>query len=347
MTRIPRNVIIFGPTWVGDLVMATANFAAIRRHFPDARITLLLKPGRHLVVDGSPDFDEVIVASSRTVADIWRLARRLRALRFDLALLFPNSLRSALISFLAGIPQRVGYRRDMRSFLLTDVIEYEREGTKRRPVPMPFFYGKLCEQVGVTLEDSSARLHVTEACEQAAREHIERLGIAPGEKLVGLHPGASFGSSKLWPGAHFAVTADALHREHGSRTILLVGPGEEAIANEIVRHMETPVINTSSDILPLDVLKPVIRDLQLLVTTDAGPRHYAAAFGTPVVTVMGPTDPRYSAVNLERSEVVRHDVPCGPCHLKVCPIDHQCMVGITPEEVLERVKDLDRQLGVF
>ncbi|MCH2376631.1 MAG: hypothetical protein MK538_20780, partial [Planctomycetes bacterium] len=100
MTRIPRNVIIFGPTWVGDLVMATANFAAIRRHFPDARITLLLKPGRHLVVDGSPDFDEVIVASSRTVADIWRLARRLRALRFDLALLFPNSLRSALISFL-------------------------------------------------------------------------------------------------------------------------------------------------------------------------------------------------------------------------------------------------------
>ncbi|MCH2376133.1 MAG: lipopolysaccharide heptosyltransferase II, partial [Planctomycetes bacterium] len=89
------------------------------------------------------------------------------------------------------------------------------------------------------------------------------------------------------------------------------------------------------------------RDLQLLVTTDAGPRHYAAAFGTPVVTVMGPTDPRYSAVNLERSEVVRHDVPCGPCHLKVCPIDHQCMVGITPEEVLERVKDLDRRLGVF
>ncbi len=111
--------------------------------------------------------------------------------------------------------------------------------------------------------------------------------------------------------------------------------------------MSTPVINTARHILGLDVLKPFIRDLTLLVSTDTGPRHYAVAFGTPVVVLMGPTDPRYSGLHLERTELIRHDVPCGPCHLKVCPIDHRCMVGITPEEVLERVETLDRRLGVF
>ena len=347
MATTPRNVIIFGPTWVGDLVMATANFAALRRGLPDARITLLLKPGRYKVLDGSADFDEVLTEPARTVGEIWRLVRRLRAQRFDTALLFSNSLRVALISFFAGIPRRIGYRRDVRSILLTDVVEYEREGAKRKPVPMPYFYGKLCESVGVPLDDPSAHLDVTDACERAASEQRERLGIESGERLVGLNPGASFGASKLWPAEHFAATADELHRAHGLRTILLVGPGEETIADDIERHMQTPVINTAQNILPLDVLKPIIRDLQLLVTTDTGPRHYAAAVGTPVVTVMWPTDPRYSAVNLDQSEVVRHDVPCGPCHLKVCPLDHRCMAGISPDEVLERVEALDRRVGVF
>ena len=134
---------------------------------------------------------------------------------------------------------------------------------------------------------------------------------------------------------------------YGLRSIIFLGPGEEGIGDAIEKRMETPVINTAPDILPLDVLKPVVRDLKLMVSTDTGPRQYAVAFEVPVVVVMGPTDPRYSGLHLERTEVIRHDVPCGPCHLKVCPIDHRCMVGITPEEVLERVEILDRRVGIF
>ncbi len=343
-----NNILIVGPSWVGDIVMATAALAAVRRTFPDARITMLLKPGRDRILEGFEAIDEVLIdRSGHSPLGLWRLSRELRSRRFDRALLLPNSLRVAALAFLARIPRRVGYRLGGRAILLTDVVECQREGKKRKPVPMPLFYRALCAKVGVAVEDTRPRLSVSSECEERASEYRARLGISEGEALIGLNPGASFGASKLWPPEHFARAADALHARYGLRSIIFLGPGEEGIGDAIEKRMETPVINTAPDILPLDVLKPVVRDLKLMVSTDTGPRQYAVAFGVPVVVVMGPTDPRYSGIHLERTEVIRHDVPCGPCHLKVCPIDHRCMVGITPEEVLERVEALDARLSIF
>ena len=278
---------------------------------------------------------------------MWRLARELKRERFDLAILFPASFRAALISFLAGIPRRVGYSRNGRTVLLTDPVQYEREGGRRRPVPMPILFAKLCQKAGVPSGDGRPRLHVTAECEAKAKEHRKALGITEGEELVGINPGASFGSSKLWPAGHFSKLADAITDRYGLRTIVLVGPGEEPIAHEIVSRARTKPIFNPSRLVPLDVLKPFVRDLKLLVTTDTGPRHYAVAFGVPVLVIMGSTDPRHTAINLEKTDVVRHDVPCGPCHLKTCPIDHRCMVGITPEEVLSRLEGLDQRVRVF
>ncbi len=328
--------------------MATASFADIRRAFPDARVTLLLKAGREKILDGSSDHDAVIFDRAGTsLARMWRLAGDLRSRRFDLALIFPNSFRAALLAWLARIPRRVGYRRGGRGILLTDAVSYEREGRKRLPVPMPEFYAKLCEEAGVHRGDGKPRLRVTPECEARAGDYRRALGVLDGERLVGINPGASFGASKLWPPAHFAALADAITKRWGLRTILLVGPGEEPIAAEIVSRMATTPLHDPSRLLPLDVLKPIVRDLALLVTTDTGPRHYAVAFGVPAAVIMGPTDPRYTAANLERTEVIRHEVPCGPCHLKECPTDHRCMAGIAPEEVLARIEDLDRRLSVF
>lgn len=328
--------------------MATGPLAAVRRAFPDARVTMLLKPGRDRILEGSEDIDELVIdRSGHSPLGLWRLSRELRSRRFDLALLLPNSLRVAVLAFLARIPRRVGYRRGGRAVLLTDPVAYEREGKKRKPVPMPLFYRALCEKVGVTVEDTTPRLRVSAECEARADEYRARLGIREGEALIGLNPGASFGASKLWPPEHFARAADALHERHGLRSIIFLGPGEESIGDAIEERMASPVINTSRDRVSLDILKPLVRDLKLMVSTDTGPRQYAVAFGVPVVVVMGPTDPRYSGIHLERTEVIRHDVPCGPCHLKVCPIDHRCMVGLTPEEVLAGVEALDRRVGIF
>ena len=344
----PQRILIRAPNWVGDVVMATSSFADVRRAFPAAHVAILAKPGRQKILEGSPDFDRFIPdEGGNSPSAIWRLSRELRAGRFDLALILPNSFRTALVCRLAGIPRRYGYRRNLRSLLLTDGVDYEREGGRRKPVPMPVFYAKLCEKAGIPRGDLRPRLFVPEACEERARALRRDLGIAEGERLIGINPGASFGASKLWPPERFSAAADALTQRHGLRTILFVGPGEESIAEAIRARMQTTPIYNPARLVPLDLLKPFIRDLELLVTTDTGPRHYAVAFGVPVVVVMGPTHPDYTAVNLERTRVVRHDVPCGPCHLKVCPIDHRCMVGIQSDEVVEAAEGLLRGLRRF
>ena len=343
-----RNILVRAPNWVGDVVMATSNFADIRRSFPGARITVLVRSGRERILDGSPDYDEILIdRAGHSPRKLLSLARELRAANFDLAIIFPRSFQTALVPFLARIPRRVGYRGSLRDFLLTDVLSREYDGPKPRPVPMPLYYGKLCEKVGVERGDGKPRLYVTSECEREAAEYRRALGIGDREPLVGLNPGASFGASKLWPPRYFSELGDAISERYRMRTLLLVGPGEEGLADEIVSGMQHRPVYDPSRIFPLDVLKPVIRDLKLLVTTDTGPRQYAVAFGVPALVVMGPTHPGFTAINLEQTEVVRHDVPCGPCHLKVCPLDHKCMVGIRPEEMMERLGELDRRVGVF
>ncbi len=344
----PRKILLQAPSWVGDLVMATGSFADVRRAFPQARISALVRPGREGILSGSPDVDEVIEdASARRPLEILRVARRLRAERFDLAILFANSLRAALVARLAGIPRRVGYRANLRGPLLTDPVDAAPSWRRRTPEPMPRFYARLCARAGAAAGDGRPRLHVTPACEAAAAELRRALGIREGEKLIGLSPGASFGASKLWPAERFARVADAVAERFGARSIILVAPSEEPIAREIVSKARSRPIYDPAKRIDLDLLKPVVRDLALLVTTDSGTRHYAVAFGVPVVVVMGPTDPRRTAYGLERTEVVRRDVPCGPCHLKVCPTDHRCMLEISADEVFERIEALDRRLGIF
>jgi len=208
-------------------------------------------------------------------------------------------------------------------------------------------YARLIERASAEPGDGRPVLEVSPRCEERAEAWRRELGISPGEKLIGINPGASFGSSKLWPVERFARLADLLARSTGQRTILLLGPGEEEIGNRIAARMETSPVNTAGNFLDLDVLKPIVRDLSLLVTTDTGTRHYAVAFRVPLVVVMGPTHPGFTAANLEETEVVRYDVDCGPCHLKVCPGQHhhRCMTSIQPEEVLERARRLLERLG--
>lgn len=344
----PRKILIQGPSWVGDIVMATPSLAAIRRFHPDAEISLLLKPGREKVLAGSGDFDEIIEdRSPRGFRDFCRMVGQLRRRRFDLAVLFSDSLRAASLIFLAGIPRRLGYRRNLRSPLLTEKLRYTGPRGVKTPEPMPRRYGRLLEALGVPIPHGRPVLRVTGEEEERARRRRQELGIGDDEPLIGLNPGASFGASKIWPPRHFARLADLVHETLGARSLILVGPGEEPIAAAIAAAMETRPILTGDTPIGLDELKPVIRDLKLLVTTDAGPRHYAVAFGVPVVVIMGPTDRRYTDVHLEETEIVQHDLPCSPCHLKVCPIDHRCMRGISPEEVLERIRALDSRQKIF
>lgn len=347
-----RNILVRAPNWVGDLVMATASLNDLRKSFPDARISILLRPSRKAVLAGARYYDELISESGRSLPSILGTAREVKARGFDLALIYPNSLRTALIPLLAGIPERIGYGGVGRRFLLTRSIEEPswrrplwKPGPRRFPLPMAKRYSALVEAAGGEPGDGRPVLAVSPECEARAEAMRRELGIAPGERLLGINPGASYGSSKLWPAERFARVGDLLSRKLGWRAIIFVGPGEEAIGERIADLMEEPAISTSKAPLDLDTLKPFIRDLGLLVTTDTGTRHYAVAFRVPVAVIMGPTHPGFTAANLDETEVLRRDVDCGPCHLKVCPTDHRCMTLIEPEEVAERARKLLERAG--
>ncbi len=329
------------PNWVGDTVLATPALRALRRRFP--RAALAVAGGAHLtsLLGGGDLFDEsAALARGASRAERRANVRALAALHADLAVILPHSFRSAWEVFRAGVPSRAGYRREGRGWLLTESLRPHRIEGRIVPVPMVFQYLELVALLGASGDGAGPALPVSDGARGAAERELLRLGHRAGERLIALNPGASFGPSKVWPIAYLAEVADALQREAGTRAIILCGPGEEGLARELRSRMTTPPLDMAGAPLPLDTTKAVLERAALLITTDTGPRHIAVAVGTPALVLMGPTDPRYTHSHLGPSLVLRRDVPCGPCHLKVCPLDHRCMREILPADVLLAARHL-------
>lgn len=323
--------------------MSVPAWRALRAHWPQARITAVGPGSAAALLEGLDCFDELRALPARKApggaAALRAEARRLRAERFDLALLGANSFSSAWMVWRTGAARRVGYGGGGRDWLLSDVVPSAPEAPfHRRPVPMVEFYFRLVERVGVPRGDPRTGLAVSARDEERAQEWLQRHGLLDGGPIYGMHGGASFGPSKLWYADRWAAVADELHRRHGGRTILFCGPGEEADVRAIAAAARSPVASAADDPIDLRTLKAVMRRLSLMVATDAGPRHVAVAFDVPTVALLGPTDPRFSNTNLRRSALVRVDLPCSPCHEKTCPLageaQHRCMRDITPAMVL-------------
>jgi heptosyltransferase-2 len=344
-----RNLIVRMPNWVGDVVMATPALRAMRERWPKAEITTMCLPSGEAILRGSPRIDRFEVydrrGKDRGPFGRGRVIRRLREAGFDHAVALPNSFSSAWIFKRARIPRRLGTDYGKRGWLLTDRFRPEMEGGRRVPRPMVEHYAGLLESVGVPRGAPDLELFETPEGRSRALERLRLLGVGPGDRILAVNPGASFGPSKLWLPERFAEVADALQRECGLKPVLLGGPGEALILHQIERRMKTPFVTTGDDPFDLDELKTVVRESALMVTTDAGPRHYAVAFGVPVVVLMGPTDPRYTASGLDRTAVLRvEDLECSPCHLKSCPLPHHgCMEWITVEQVLTAGRELLRR----
>ncbi len=344
------NILVRLPNWVGDVVMCTPTLEALRAAFPQARITYLLKPYVRKIVEGLSFFDELVDYNASGFFNMERLAGQLRAGNYDLALIYPNSFSSAYVIWRAGIPKRVGYATDLRKWMLTDPVAYEREGksgAKRKPVPMVHYYGKIASHVGAHLKDTKPILVPSRESRAKCREFLADNGLDEDKPLAGISPGAKFGSTKLWLPERFADVITRLHDELGMRSIIFCGPGEEDICNGIAANCESArPVNTAQNIIPLDDLKAFVERLTLMVTTDAGVRHYAVAFDVPVVVVMGPTDRRYTDANLEYTEIIQKtELDCVPCHLKTCPREHLCMREISAGEVFEAAAKLLARSG--
>jgi heptosyltransferase-2 len=330
------RILIFIPNWVGDVVMATAALSAIRRHFQTSRIIHVM---RHYVGDvlaGAALADEMIFLPPGGLGRHWALIRQLRQIQFDLAILLTNSFRSALIARMAGASRRIGFARDARGWLLTDALKPRRAGNEYVPVPALDYYNQLARAAGCPNVGDQLTL-ATSADDEAAIDR--RLGKSR-HPLVVFNPGANYGSAKCWPAEKFAALADALTQRFGARVVASLGPKEGDIARRL-RDASRSVDIFSDPPLGLGPLKALVRRCDLLVTNDTGPRHFAAAFGVPVVTVFGSSDPAWTETRFKSERSVMLHLDCQPCMERVCPLKHHnCMNQLEPELVLEKCVEL-------
>ncbi len=375
--RVARLLVVI-PNWVGDVVLATPVLAALRAHFPGARITYLMRRYVAEVVDGGGWHDAAVFwPAGRGLGrekDMLRLARELRGERFDLALLLTNSLRSALVVRLARVPRRVGYARDGRSWLLTDRLRPLKRGGKFVPSPVLPYYAALAEHIGCPVADRRVRLGVTVEQERAGRALLQHYGLCdiaslrepefhaktqrrkediepasqhreaaglPSPAGSAIRPyavvngGAAIGASKCWLPERFAELCERLREERGLVPVLVGAKNEIPLMRYIAGQVRGRVVCCDEPGTTLGSLKVAIREAALLVCNDTGPRHYGSAFSAPTVTIFGPTHQAWTDTDYAGEIKLQAPVDCGPCQLRVCPLDLRCMQGVTTEMVMQ------------
>ncbi len=345
------KIAVFCPNWVGDMVMATPALRGIRRHFSMAEIVAVVRPYVAEVLDGLDLVDRVLLhdpSRNERVATMQQNASRgarfawlLRKEKFDLAVVFPNSIRSAFWSWTSGARRRIGFAREGRGWLLTDPLT---PGPRDFPQPVIDEYLRLAAHLGCEGLTHKTELAPGSAQERQLRDFWkrQRQGSYAARGVVCLNPGGAFGSAKHWPTTSFAVLAWRLAVELEKRVLILCGPAEREEAREIARLAKHPAVVSLADEAPsIGLTKAAICRADLLVTTDSGPRHFAPPFGVPVVTLFGPTHVAWSETFYDRALHLQVDLECGPCQKRVCPLGHhRCMRELSVDWVFKAAATL-------
>ena len=368
----PRRILVRGTNWLGDAVMTTPALLRLREHFPDAHITLLTPEKLCDLWLHHPAVNETI--SFAPDESVFSIGSTLRAGKFDLALVLPNSPRSAIETWLAGIPRRIGCARPWRNFFLTKAIAPRAGSVKMRkltvaeirrrtgvsPVSdqikdnleagrMPVLqttahqiheYLHLVAALGANPEPLPPKLFVTPEEIEAARKKFG-LDII-GRPVFGLNPGAEYGPAKRWPVEKFIAAARDIQNRTSCTWLTFGSKADLDIASRIASAIASPpsAIWNLAGKTGLRELMALLKFCRVLLTNDSGPMHVAAALGTPVVVPFGSTSPELTGPGLPggpRHRLLKSDAPCSPCFLRECPIDFRCLNGITVERVVEAV----------
>ncbi len=323
--------------------MTTPALGAVRRHFPTARITLLVKPWVVPVFEHSTDIDQVMVydANGRHGGrlGLLRLAADLRRQRFDKAILLQNAFEAAFLAFLARIPQRIGFTTDARTMLLTDRINTWKPLKKGHLVD---YYLGLLYGIGIKPGDRQLRLTLTEEEKEQARHYLNEKQINGEKLLVGLNPGAAFGTAKRWLPERYAQLGRRLVKERNASVLIFGSSSEAELGEQLAADIGKDCVNLSGK-TSLRQAMALIGACHLFITNDSGLMHVAAALDVPQAAVIGPTDPVATGPVNSRSRLVQAAGSChlSPCLKPHCPIeDHRCMTAISVEMVMDTALSL-------
>lgn len=338
------KILIRAVNWLGDAVMATPALAAIRQTWPKAELVVLANPLVSQLLAHHPWIDRVLIfdraGEHAGIKGRLRLAAQLRQERFDLALILPNSFDSALIPWLAGIPVRLGKASDGRSLLLTGCY---REKSATIPQHELLYYLDLLGHFGINGTVREPLLFTTPDEDRSAEKLLSQSGIQPGQTILGINAGATFGSAKRWYPERFAQAGAILAERWQAKIVLFGGPDEVGIVAEIEQGLAGNCLNLAGKTTVRELIA-LLKRCNFMITNDSGPMHIASAFGVPLVAIFGPTDHSGTAPCSNKANIVRTQTPCAPCKLRECPTDHACMNGVTVEHVVQAAVQLESTL---
>ena len=338
-----EHIVVLAPNWLGDAVMALPAFADLRRHFRAAHVAVAARPSvapMYAMVSG---VDQVITLPGGGGWRAWtgwrEDVRALDAGSFDTAILFPNSYGTARNAAKAGIRERWGYATGGRGGLLTRAIAKPAGDLHQRA-----YYQALTAALGIAAGPPFASIRPDRP---KARQLLRDIGLDLDEPFIVFAPGAAYGRAKQWLPERYAELADLIINERGW-SVMMVGAGvDRSACDDIARRLPNrgTRINRLIDFCgksDLATLAGILGEARAVVSNDSGAMHLAAAVGTKVIAVFGPTremqtSPLSAGPDAPAPVVITHEVFCRPCMLRECPIDHRCMRGIAARRVFNAI----------
>ncbi len=327
-----KNIIIRMPNWIGDLVMATPILADLRRAYPHAKITAMALQPICELLQRDPHIDELFCFTRPSPfsrrSDERNIIEKLRRGKYDLGVLLTNSFSSAWWFWQGKVTRRLGYRAHWRRLLLTDSIPFPAEVAAQHLVET---YKMLLRPLGVPTSETLPKIYLGDEEVAQARALIMGYGIPAGHPLIGINPGAAYGSAKCWLPERFQAVAMRLLAETDGSILFFGDRMGTPLVKEICQGLPERAYNLAGA-TSLRELAALIGLCDLLLTNDSGPMHIAAALGTEVIALFGSTDPIVTGP-YRSGQVLDKKVSCSPCFKRQCPIDFRCMKEITEEEV--------------
>jgi len=325
------KIVVRAPNWIGDVVLSFPALESLKRNLPQAQIWIA---AREEVQDlySSLDFVKGIIPlpGLNNFRNLRDASKKIKEYDFDIGLLLTNSFSSALLFFLAKIPQRWGYSRDNRGFLLTKGVPIKNlDGPASHQV---HYYLNLISGLGFQTSDPELVLSLSLREKNWAKNELSASGYDLKKPLIILNPGAYYGPAKRWPASRFAELASMFQKKNKAQ-ILIIGSAEEVeLVESIASSMTERPINMAGKTTLLQ-LAELISLADLFITNDSGPMHITNALRIPLIAIFGPTDPRVTGPFHQPSAVIKKEVACWPCSYRICPFDHRCMTEIEPEEI--------------
>lgn len=338
MKKDPKNIIVRMPNWLGDFVMATPILQDLKNHWPQAAITALCQGPLTQILHADPHVDQIL--SFKKPKDWFNKKETLDILdplkngKFDLGILLTHSFSSAWWFWRANIPTRMGFRSHWRSLLLNVPVPFPSNHDSQHLVKT---YKMLLDPLGMPISNTSPTLYLTDAEKTQAKKHLDLLGVKSDSILIGINPGAAYGTAKCWIPERFRQVTEKLLK---NPKIVLLYFGDQMglpLVNEICRDLNR-VINLAGK-TTLRELMAFIQECHLFLTNDSGPMHLASALNVPLLALFGSTS-HATTGPYKKGKVIHKQVPCSPCYRRECPIDFRCMKQIEVNEVYQNLIEM-------